>query len=31
MHASQEEEPFEIKLVVPASQAAKGIPVEEQQ
>jgi hypothetical protein len=31
MHASQEEEPFEIKLVVPGSHAAKGTPVEEQQ
>jgi hypothetical protein len=30
-HASQEEEPFEIELVVPGSQAAQGAPAEEQQ
>jgi hypothetical protein len=29
--ASQEEEPFEIELVVPGSQAAQGAPTEEQQ
>jgi hypothetical protein len=29
--ASQEEEPFEIELVVPGSQAAQGAPAEEQQ
>jgi hypothetical protein len=30
-HASQEEEPLEIKLVVPSSLAAQGAPAEEQQ
>jgi hypothetical protein len=30
-HASQEEEPFEIELVVPGSQAAQGTPAEEEQ
>jgi hypothetical protein len=30
-HASQEEEPFEIELVVPSSPTAQGAPVEEQQ
>jgi hypothetical protein len=30
-HASQEEEPFEIELVVTGSQAAQGAPAEEQQ
>jgi hypothetical protein len=31
-HASQEEEePFEIELVAPGSQAAQGAPIEEQQ
>jgi hypothetical protein len=30
-HASQEEEPFEIELVVPSSLAAQGAPAEEQQ
>jgi hypothetical protein len=30
-HASQEEEPFEIELVVPGSQATQGTPTEEQQ
>jgi hypothetical protein len=29
-HASQDEEPFEIELVVPRSQAAQGAPAEEQ-
>jgi hypothetical protein len=29
--ASQEEEPFEIELVVPGSQGAQGSPFEEQQ
>jgi hypothetical protein len=29
--ASQEEEPFEIELVVPSSPAAQGAPVEDQQ
>jgi hypothetical protein len=29
--ASQEEEPFEIELVVPGSQAAQGVAVEEQE
>jgi hypothetical protein len=29
--ASQEEEPFEIELVVPESPMAQGSPVEEQQ
>jgi hypothetical protein len=30
-HASLEEEPFEIKLVVPRSSAAQGAPYEEEQ
>jgi hypothetical protein len=30
-HASHEEDPFEIKLVVPGSSAAQGTPAEEQQ
>jgi hypothetical protein len=30
-HASREEEPFEIELVVPGSQAAQGAPAKEQQ
>jgi hypothetical protein len=30
-HTSQEEEPFEIELVVPGSTAAQGTPAEEQQ
>jgi hypothetical protein len=30
-HASQEEEPFEIELVVPGSLVAQGAPAEEQQ
>jgi hypothetical protein len=30
-HASQEEEPFEIELVIPRSLAAQGAPAEEQQ
>jgi hypothetical protein len=30
-HASQEEKPFEIELVVPRSSAAQGAPTEEQQ
>jgi hypothetical protein len=30
-HASQEEEPFEIELVVPSSLVARGGPAEEQQ
>jgi hypothetical protein len=29
--ASQEEEPFEIELVVPSSEAAQGAPAKEQQ
>jgi hypothetical protein len=28
-HASQEEEPFEIELVVPSSQAAQGSPADD--
>jgi hypothetical protein len=30
-YASQEEEPFEIELVVPESPSARGSPIEEQQ
>jgi hypothetical protein len=30
-HASQEEDPFEIELVVPGSPVAQGAPAEEQQ
>jgi hypothetical protein len=30
-HASQEEKPFEIELVVPGSPAAQDAPTEEQQ
>jgi hypothetical protein len=30
-NTSQEEEPFEIELVLPASPAAQGAPAEEQQ
>jgi hypothetical protein len=30
-HASQEEEHFEIELVVPSSSVAQGAPAEEQQ
>jgi hypothetical protein len=29
-HASQEEEPFEIELVVPGSPATQGTPAEEE-
>jgi hypothetical protein len=29
-HASEEEEPFEIELVVPSSPAPQGAPAEEQ-
>jgi hypothetical protein len=30
-HASQEEEPFEIEVVLPVSPTAQGAPAEEQQ